>query len=111
MVIMLPCLFCLGGWAHSAWGLCLTGAPTQKPPPGTPFADGGAIVIQGPTGMGQLELAEHIVTHAAVKFQAHTSIQAVNNKHQMIAEKSKSYFGPISVSGFICIFIKFDILG
>jgi len=43
--------------------------PPEVPPAGTPFAEGGAIVIEGPAGMGQLELAEHIVTHAAVKFQ------------------------------------------
>lgn len=44
--------------------------PLQKPPAGTPFADGGAIVLEGPDGMGHLTLAQHIVTHAAVNFKA-----------------------------------------
>jgi class 3 adenylate cyclase len=54
---------------HSQDQQITAGAPVQQPPQGTPFADGGAIVIEGPAGMGQIELAEHIVCHAAVKFR------------------------------------------
>jgi len=53
---------------HSVDQLITMGKPLQKPADGTPFASGGTIVIEGPSGMGQLALAEHIVTHAAVKF-------------------------------------------
>jgi len=41
---------------------------TGKPAAGTPFADGGVIVIEGPQGMGHLEVTEHMVTHASIKF-------------------------------------------
>lgn len=44
-------------------------ATTAKPPEGSPFAEGGSLVIEGPTGMGKIELAEHIVTHCAVRFR------------------------------------------
>lgn len=46
-----------------------TSPPTFKAPPGSPFAEGGIIVLEGPTGMGKIELAEHIVMYAAVRFQ------------------------------------------
>eukprot|EP00929_Paragymnodinium_shiwhaense_P055627 TRINITY_DN27861_c0_g3_i1.p1 TRINITY_DN27861_c0_g3~~TRINITY_DN27861_c0_g3_i1.p1 ORF type:complete len:1044 (-),score=327.68 TRINITY_DN27861_c0_g3_i1:165-3296(-) len=44
------------------------GATLEKPVPGSPFADGGIVILQCPTGMGKVELAEHMVVHAAVRF-------------------------------------------
>jgi len=44
-------------------------APASKAPAGSVFADGGAVVLEGAVGMGHLELAEHMVCHAAVKFK------------------------------------------
>eukprot|EP00930_Biecheleria_cincta_P059413 TRINITY_DN4515_c0_g1_i1.p1 TRINITY_DN4515_c0_g1~~TRINITY_DN4515_c0_g1_i1.p1 ORF type:complete len:1031 (-),score=178.55 TRINITY_DN4515_c0_g1_i1:333-3425(-) len=35
-----------------------------------PFAKGGVIVLEGPTGIGKTEVAEHMVTHALVTFRA-----------------------------------------
>lgn len=44
--------------------------PAKTPPKqGTPFAEGGVVVLEGLTGFGKIELAQHIVTHAAVVFQ------------------------------------------
>jgi class 3 adenylate cyclase len=40
-----------------------------KAPPGSPFADGGVVILDGPTAMGKVELAEHLVTFAAAKFR------------------------------------------
>mmetsp|Transcript_141351 Transcript_141351/g.249490 ORF Transcript_141351/g.249490 Transcript_141351/m.249490 type:complete len:1044 (+) Transcript_141351:183-3314(+) len=54
---------------HSKDQIIQVSAPSVKPPEGSPFADGGVIVIEGPTGMGKIELAEHIVTHSAVRLQ------------------------------------------
>jgi class 3 adenylate cyclase len=45
------------------------GKPEEKPPEGTPFALGGAIVLEGQSGQGQLQLTEHVVCHAACKFK------------------------------------------
>lgn len=44
-------------------------APTVQPPAGSPFDKGGAVVIEGPTGMGKIELAEQIVMYSALRFQ------------------------------------------
>jgi hypothetical protein len=38
-------------------------------PKGSPFAEGGVVVIEGPTGIGKIEVAEHMVTHAMVSFR------------------------------------------
>ncbi|CAJ1351668.1 unnamed protein product [Effrenium voratum] len=40
-----------------------------KAPSNSPFAEGGLVVIEGVTGVGKIELAEHIVTHCAMQFQ------------------------------------------
>jgi len=40
-----------------------------RAPSSSPFAEGGIVVIEGPTGLGKIELAEHIVTHCATQFQ------------------------------------------
>jgi len=40
-----------------------------KAPAGSPFADGGLVVIEGATGTGKIELAEHITAHCATQFQ------------------------------------------
>jgi len=45
-----------------------TQPPRTKAPVGSPFADGGIVVIEGPTGIGKIELAEHIVMHCATQF-------------------------------------------
>jgi len=39
------------------------------PPRGSPFAEGGVVVVDGPTGVGKIELAEHMVAHAAAHLQ------------------------------------------
>mmetsp|Transcript_22095 Transcript_22095/g.50520 ORF Transcript_22095/g.50520 Transcript_22095/m.50520 type:complete len:1076 (-) Transcript_22095:84-3311(-) len=39
------------------------------PPAGSPFAEGGIVVIEGNLGMGKVELAEHIVMHCAHMFK------------------------------------------
>eukprot|EP00930_Biecheleria_cincta_P059417 TRINITY_DN4515_c0_g1_i5.p1 TRINITY_DN4515_c0_g1~~TRINITY_DN4515_c0_g1_i5.p1 ORF type:complete len:1061 (-),score=178.45 TRINITY_DN4515_c0_g1_i5:334-3474(-) len=39
-------------------------------PPNGPFAKGGVVVLEGPTGIGKTEVAEHMVTHALVTFRA-----------------------------------------
>eukprot|EP00440_Ansanella_granifera_P071923 gb/GFBE01078051.1/.p1 GENE.gb/GFBE01078051.1/~~gb/GFBE01078051.1/.p1 ORF type:complete len:1043 (+),score=304.23 gb/GFBE01078051.1/:1-3129(+) len=39
-----------------------------KAPPNSPFAEGGLVVIEGQTGLGKIELAEHCVTHCAIQF-------------------------------------------
>ena len=41
----------------------------SKPPKGSPFKDGGVIVVEGTTGTGKIELAEHVVVHALVTFR------------------------------------------
>lgn len=46
-----------------------TTAPRTRAPNGSPFADGGIVVIEGETGNGKVELAEHIVMHCATHFQ------------------------------------------
>mmetsp|Transcript_22433 Transcript_22433/g.40471 ORF Transcript_22433/g.40471 Transcript_22433/m.40471 type:complete len:1073 (-) Transcript_22433:145-3363(-) len=40
-----------------------------QPPAKGPFKTGGVIVVEGPTGIGKIEIAEHMVTHAAVTFR------------------------------------------
>jgi hypothetical protein len=40
-----------------------------KPPANSPFAGGGILVLEGETGLGKIEAAEHIVTHCAMQFQ------------------------------------------
>jgi len=42
--------------------------PRSRPPAESPFAAGGQLVIEGNTGFGKVELAEHIVLHAAQEF-------------------------------------------
>jgi len=44
-------------------------APTAVAPQGSPFSDGGVLVLEGPTGMGKTELAEHIVVHTSMRLQ------------------------------------------
>lgn len=43
--------------------------PAAKPPPKSPFSEGGVVVIEGATGTGKIETAEHIVVHSAVTFR------------------------------------------
>merc|ERR1712176_1529845 len=38
-------------------------------PAGSPFADGGVVVIEGNTGMGKIELAEHMVVFSATQLR------------------------------------------
>mmetsp|Transcript_9152 Transcript_9152/g.25564 ORF Transcript_9152/g.25564 Transcript_9152/m.25564 type:complete len:1056 (-) Transcript_9152:265-3432(-) len=45
------------------------GTAVARPPVGSPFSEGGVVVIEGATGMGKIELAEHIVMHCATRFQ------------------------------------------
>jgi hypothetical protein len=48
----------------------ISNAPAQaSAPAGSPFAEGGIIVMEGEVGMGKIELAEHICMHAAMRFQ------------------------------------------
>lgn len=54
---------------HSKDVVIEPGKANFKPTQGTPFDQGGAIVIEGKTGMGQQEVAEHIIMHAAVNFK------------------------------------------
>lgn len=54
---------------HDDSRLIMWESPTAKAPEGTPFEHGGVIVMEGPTGSGKIELAEHIVIHAALHFQ------------------------------------------
>ncbi|CAE8639643.1 unnamed protein product [Polarella glacialis] len=44
-----------------------TNAPRIKAPANSPFADGGVVVMEGPTGVGRMELGEHIITHCATQ--------------------------------------------
>ena len=44
------------------------GTAVARPPTGSPFAEGVVVVIEGATGMGKIELAEHIVMHCATLF-------------------------------------------
>eukprot|EP00927_Polykrikos_kofoidii_P053725 TRINITY_DN4828_c0_g1_i1.p1 TRINITY_DN4828_c0_g1~~TRINITY_DN4828_c0_g1_i1.p1 ORF type:complete len:1057 (+),score=160.87 TRINITY_DN4828_c0_g1_i1:66-3236(+) len=44
-------------------------AGTHPPPAHGPFAVGGVVVFEGPTGTGKVELCEHIVLHCALRFQ------------------------------------------
>jgi len=44
-------------------------SPASKPPKGSPFVEGGVVVIEGATGTGKIETAEHIVVHSAVTFR------------------------------------------
>lgn len=46
-----------------------TAAPAAKAPSGSPFADGGVVVLESATGMGKVELAEHIVIYSAVRLK------------------------------------------
>jgi len=54
---------------HSTDLTISSGAPRSKAPGGSPFADGGVVVISGKTGLGKIELAEHIITHCSTQFQ------------------------------------------
>mmetsp|Transcript_44947 Transcript_44947/g.144002 ORF Transcript_44947/g.144002 Transcript_44947/m.144002 type:complete len:1129 (-) Transcript_44947:87-3473(-) len=40
----------------------------SSPPDGSPFANGGVVVIEGNDGMGKIELAEHMVLYAGHEF-------------------------------------------
>jgi class 3 adenylate cyclase len=42
--------------------------PKAKAPVGSPFADGGMVVLEGQSGLGKVELAEHMITHCATQF-------------------------------------------
>jgi class 3 adenylate cyclase len=44
------------------------GKAKSKAPPGSPFANGGFVVLEGDTGLGRVEVAEHIITHCATQF-------------------------------------------
>lgn len=44
-------------------------APTTSAPDRSPFNTGGVVVLRGQTGMGTLELAEHIVVFSAQRLQ------------------------------------------
>merc|ERR1719277_2556702 len=53
---------------HTSEQVVQTNAPpTAKAPVGSPFVEGGVVVVEAQTGMGKVELAEHIVIYAAVK--------------------------------------------
>lgn len=54
---------------HSPDSTIGTSPVRAKAPAGSPFADGGLVVIEGATGTGKIELAEHIVAHCATQFQ------------------------------------------
>mmetsp|Transcript_31270 Transcript_31270/g.74616 ORF Transcript_31270/g.74616 Transcript_31270/m.74616 type:complete len:1052 (-) Transcript_31270:199-3354(-) len=41
----------------------------SKPPKGSPFCDGGVVVIEGATGTGKIEMAEHMVVHSITTFR------------------------------------------
>jgi len=45
-----------------------TGAP-ERAPAASPFDKGGVILLESSSGMGNIELAEHIVSHAALNFR------------------------------------------
>eukprot|EP00931_Biecheleriopsis_adriatica_P090950 TRINITY_DN64859_c0_g1_i1.p1 TRINITY_DN64859_c0_g1~~TRINITY_DN64859_c0_g1_i1.p1 ORF type:complete len:1150 (+),score=235.68 TRINITY_DN64859_c0_g1_i1:159-3452(+) len=48
---------------------CMPEYPGKKTPPSSsPFSQGGSLVIQGPTGVGKVELTQHAVVHAATHF-------------------------------------------
>eukprot|EP00933_Yihiella_yeosuensis_P001502 TRINITY_DN10247_c0_g1_i1.p1 TRINITY_DN10247_c0_g1~~TRINITY_DN10247_c0_g1_i1.p1 ORF type:complete len:1054 (+),score=233.58 TRINITY_DN10247_c0_g1_i1:70-3231(+) len=53
---------------HSDQPLDIDG-PKMSAPDGSPFKEGGCVVIDGPTGMGKIELAEHLVTHACANLR------------------------------------------
>ena len=40
----------------------------ETPPSSSPFASGGSVVLQGPAGLGKIELAQHAVVYAAQKY-------------------------------------------
>ncbi|CAE7826770.1 ADCY10 [Symbiodinium sp. CCMP2592] len=42
--------------------------PAAKPPPKSPFSEGGVVVIEGATGTGKIETAEHIDLASAMYF-------------------------------------------
>jgi len=44
------------------------GRAKAQAPAGSPFADGGMVVLEGPSGLGKVELAEHMITHCATQF-------------------------------------------
>jgi len=44
------------------------GTSRSKAPLNSPFDKGGLVVLEGATGLGKIELAEHIVTHCAMQF-------------------------------------------
>lgn len=46
-----------------------TGGEKSEAPKGSPFADGGIVVVEGQTGMGKIELGAHIVMHSAMRFR------------------------------------------
>jgi len=43
--------------------------PSAQVAPSSPFAKGGVILIEGPLGVGKIELAEHLAVYAAMKLQ------------------------------------------
>lgn len=47
----------------------LNKGPLAKAPTDSPFCQGGVVVMEANTGMGKVELAEHIVVYSAVRLQ------------------------------------------
>jgi len=54
---------------HDSENVITRGNPTERAPPGSPLEAGGVVVLESDTGVGKIQLAEHLVTYAALKFQ------------------------------------------
>jgi len=54
---------------HRQDGIVQFSSSGTPAPHGTPFADGGVLVLEGQNGLGKIELAEHIVMHCATHLQ------------------------------------------
>lgn len=56
---------------HNDKALPIPAEPSMasKPPKGSPFKEGGVVVIEGATGAGKIEIAEHVVVHSILTFR------------------------------------------
>jgi len=73
------------------------GPPLGKAPAGSPFADGGVIIIEGATGYGKVELAEHMVLTAAAQFKMYPMMGSMGPRPggslQLASEMLRSTLG------------------
>jgi len=73
------------------------GVATGKAPSGSPFTDGGVVIVEGATGYGKVELAEHIILTSASRFKMYPILGSMGPRPsgslQLAAEMLRSTLG------------------